>query len=81
MLGQRRALQNGTTRDRKFAEPVSLAQLLSHTGESVFCRFLQGAACHWHLFLAETSCAQQNDLLDHTLVVWTGQDQGAEFFQ
>ena len=44
-------------------------------------RFLQGAACHGCLLLAETSCEQQNDLLDRALVVPTVQGQSAEFFQ
>jgi len=44
-------------------------------------RFLQGAACHGCLLLAETSCEQQNDLLDRALVVRTVQGEGAEFFQ
>jgi hypothetical protein len=44
-------------------------------------RFLQGAACHGCLLLAETSCEQQNDLLDRALVVRTVQGQGAEFFR
>ena len=43
-------------------------------------RFLQGAACHGCLLLAETSCEQQNDLLDRALVVRTVQGEGAEFF-
>ena len=44
-------------------------------------RFLQGAACHGCLLLAETSCEQQNDLLDRALVVRTVQSEGAEFFR
>jgi hypothetical protein len=43
-------------------------------------RFLLGAACHGCLLVAETSCEQQNDLLDRALVVRTVQGQGAEFF-
>jgi len=43
-------------------------------------RFLQGAACHGCLLLAETSCEQQNDLLDRALVVRTVQGEAAEFF-
>jgi len=43
-------------------------------------RFLLGAACHGCLLVAETSCEQQNDLLDRALVVSTVQGQGAEFF-
>lgn len=43
-------------------------------------RFLLGAACHGCLLVAETSCEQQNDLLDRALVVRTVENQGAEFF-
>src|SRR5258708_38561389 len=42
--------------------------------------FLLGAACHCCLLVAETSCEQQNDLLDRALVVRTIQGQHAEFF-
>jgi hypothetical protein len=43
-------------------------------------RFLQGAACHGCVLIAETSCEQQNELLDRALVVRTVQGAGAEFF-
>jgi hypothetical protein len=43
-------------------------------------RFLQGAACHGCVLIAETSCEQQNELLDRALVVRTVQGSGAEFF-
>jgi hypothetical protein len=43
-------------------------------------RFLQGAACHGCVLIAETSCEQQNELLDRALVVRTVQGPGAEFF-
>lgn len=53
-----------------------------HAAESLHeRRFLQGAACHGCLLLAETSCEQQNDLLDRSLVVRTVQGDGAEFFR
>ncbi len=42
--------------------------------------FLLGAACHGCLLVAETSCEQQNDLLDRSLVVRTVQGQQSEFF-
>jgi hypothetical protein len=42
--------------------------------------FLLGAACHGCLLVAETSCEQQNDLLDRALVVRTVQGHQAEFF-
>lgn len=43
-------------------------------------RFLQGAACHGCLLIAETSCEQHNDFLDRALVVPTLENLGAEFF-
>lgn len=43
-------------------------------------RFLQGAACHGCLLIAETCCEQQNDFLDRALVVPTVENLGAEFF-
>jgi len=44
-------------------------------------RFLQGAACHGCLLIAETSCEQHNDFLDRALVVPTLENLGVEFFQ
>ncbi len=43
-------------------------------------RFLQGAACHGCLLIAETSCEQHNDFLDRALVVPTVDNLGIEFF-
>jgi hypothetical protein len=43
-------------------------------------RFLLGAACHGCVLISETSCEQNNDLLDRTLVVPTVHDDGAAFF-
>ncbi len=43
-------------------------------------RFLQGAACHGCLLIAETSCEQFNDFLDRALVVPTVDKLGIEFF-
>src|SRR5262249_9898347 len=43
-------------------------------------RFLQGAACHGCLLIAEPSCEQQSDFLDRALVVATIDGTGAEFF-
>jgi hypothetical protein len=52
-----------------------------HVPESPHTRsFLLGAACHGCLLVAETSCEQQNDLLDRSLVVRTVQGIDAEFF-
>ena len=45
-------------------------------------RFLEGAACHGCLFLAEPSCERFNQFLDRALVVPTlGQDEGLAFFE
>jgi hypothetical protein len=44
-------------------------------------RFLQGAACHGCLLIAETSCEQHNDFLDRALVVPTLENLGIEFFK
>jgi Domain of unknown function (DUF1998) len=43
-------------------------------------RFLHGAACHGCLLISETSCEQQNDYLDRSLVVPTVENQDAELF-
>jgi hypothetical protein len=43
-------------------------------------RFLHGAACHGCLLISETSCEQQNDYLDRSLVVPTVENLGAELF-
>jgi MrfA Zn-binding domain len=44
-------------------------------------RYLHGAACHGCLLIAETSCEQQNDFLDRSLVVPTVENRGCEFFK
>ena len=43
-------------------------------------RFLQGAACHGCLLIAETSCERHNQFLDRALVVPTLELPGSEFF-
>lgn len=43
-------------------------------------RFLQGAACHGCLLIAETSCEQHNDFLDRALVIPTVSSSGEAFF-
>lgn len=43
-------------------------------------RFLQGAACHGCLLIAETSCERRNEMLDRALVTSTVEALGAEFF-
>lgn len=43
-------------------------------------RFLQGAACHGCLLIAETSCERRNEMLDRALVTRTVEGLGAEFF-
>jgi hypothetical protein len=53
-----------------------------HLPESPHSRsFLSGAACHGCLLVAETSCEQQNDPLDRSLVVRTVQGTNSEFFR
>jgi hypothetical protein len=44
-------------------------------------RYLHGAACHGCVLIAETSCEQQNDFLDRSLVVPTVENRGCEFFR
>ncbi len=44
-------------------------------------RFLEGAACHGCLFLAEPSCEHFNRFLDRALVVPTMGQEGAAFFR
>ena len=44
-------------------------------------RFLQGAACHGCLLIAETSCEQHNDFLDRAFAVRTVENLGVEFFE
>ena len=44
-------------------------------------RFLNGAACHGCLLLAETSCERRNEFLDRTLVIPTVESLDAEFFR
>jgi hypothetical protein len=43
-------------------------------------RFLNGAACHGCLLIAEPSCERRNESLDRALVVATVEPSGAEFF-
>ena len=43
-------------------------------------RFLQGAACHGCLLIAETSCEQRNEFLDRALLVPTLENLDVEFF-
>jgi hypothetical protein len=44
-------------------------------------RFLNGAACHGCLLIAEPSCERRNELLDRALVVATVESLGTEFFE
>jgi len=44
-------------------------------------RFLNGAACHGCLLIAEPSCERRNEYLDRALVVPTVDAAGAEFFR
>jgi hypothetical protein len=43
-------------------------------------RYLQGAACHGCVLIAESSCEQRNDFLDRALVVPTVEHTGIHFF-
>jgi len=43
-------------------------------------RFLNGAACHGCLLIAETSCERRNEFLDRALVVPNVVQSGSEFF-
>lgn len=43
-------------------------------------RYLQGAACHGCVLIAESSCEQRNDFLDRALVVPTVEHTGLHFF-
>jgi hypothetical protein len=43
-------------------------------------RFLNGAACHGCLLIAEPSCERRNEFLDRALVVATVESLGTEFF-
>lgn len=48
--------------------------------DSQEARYLNGAACHGCLLIAETSCERRNEFLDRTLVVNTIEELGAAFF-
>lgn len=58
-------------------DPVCAQHRPDHLQEE---RFLQGAACHGCLLIAETSCERRNEYLDRALVVPTVEAVGAEFF-
>ncbi len=58
-------------------DPVCAQHQPDHVQED---RFLQGAACHGCLLIAETSCERRNELLDRALVTSTVEGLGAEFF-
>ncbi len=70
----RTALETGTLCSN---DPVCAQHEPSNPHER---RFLHGAACHGCLLISETSCEQQNDYLDRSLVVPTVQGSGAELF-
>ena len=59
-------------------DPVCSQHRPDHAHEE---RFLNGAACHGCLLLAETSCERRNEFLDRTLVVPTVESLDAEFFR
>lgn len=58
-------------------DPVCAQHAPENTHEG---RFLQGAACHGCLLIAETSCEQHNDFLDRALVVPTLSSPAVAFF-
>lgn len=58
-------------------DPVCAQHKPSDTHEE---RFLQGAACHGCLLIAETSCERNNEFLDRALVIDTVENAGAAFF-
>ncbi len=52
-----------------------------HSPDDPSCRYLEGAACHGCLFVAEPACERFNRYLDRALVVPTlGHKQGLAFF-
>jgi hypothetical protein len=59
-------------------DPVCSQHSPDHPHEE---RFLNGAACHGCLLLAETSCERRNEFLDRSLVVPTVECFDAEFFR
>lgn len=59
-------------------DPVCAQHHPNHVQEE---RFLQGAACHGCLLIAETSCERRNEYLDRSLVVSTVEALGTEFFE
>ena len=60
------------------SDPVCAQHSPSDTHEE---RFLNGAACHGCLLIAEPSCERRNEFLDRALVVGTVDSTGAEFFR
>jgi hypothetical protein len=59
-------------------DPICAQHRPDHLHEE---RFLNGAACHGCLLLAETSCERRNEFLDRSLVVPTVECLDAEFFR
>ncbi len=60
------------------SDPVCAQHRPEHAEEE---RFLQGAACHGCVLIAEPSCERRNDHLDRALVVPTVDTAGAAFFE
>jgi hypothetical protein len=58
-------------------DPVCAQHIPSNMHER---RFLHGSACHGCLLISETSCEQQNDYLDRSLVVPSVENHNSEFF-
>ena len=59
-------------------DPVCAQHRPDHLQEE---RFLQGAACHGCLLIAETSCEIRNLFLDRGLLLQTMAEENAAFFK
>lgn len=82
-------VEEGRRLDHHLARALEMARLCSndpvcafHSPRSDYAeRYLEGAACHGCLFIAEPSCERFNRFLDRALVVPTlGRDPGLAFF-
>lgn len=82
-------VEEGRRLDRHLARALEMAALCSNDpvcgghdpGDDPAERYLEGAACHGCLFVAEPSCERFNLYLDRALVVPTlGQAEGLAFF-
>lgn len=82
-------VQVGLKLERHLLRALEMAQLCSNDpvcashnpAQDPTRRYLQGAACHGCLYIAEPSCERRNDFLDRSLVVGGIEPLGAEFFR